>query len=72
MRFDLISTLLILAVIFLWWKVQRLEAMVQGRRGPRGSRRPGDPIPLLKDDIEPGPFARGNRDSRPTDEDDPK
>lgn len=74
MRIDPISIVLILAVVFLWWKVQRLEGMLQNsnRRNLRVARRPRDPIPLLTDDIEPGPFARGDRKRSPTDQDKPK
>jgi hypothetical protein len=55
---------LVAAVGFLIYKVNRLERMVEsGARVRRQKPAVGDSklIPILKDEIEPGPFAQGNR-----------
>lgn len=52
--------LLAAAVIYLYIRVGRLEQKIGDRRRPA---RPQNTkvIPILKDQIEPGPFKKGNR-----------
>ncbi|HEY3368793.1 MAG TPA: hypothetical protein VGK74_27365 [Symbiobacteriaceae bacterium] len=63
-----LSVLLLVGMAYLIYRVDRLEKQVRGRSrrasvrvGPNGEKI----IPILKDDIEPGPFADGNRHDQP-------
>lgn len=60
MRLDGLALLQWLAIAYLLFKVYHLEKLVRGG-SPRGPRPLGDAMPLLKENIEPGPFAKGNR-----------
>jgi hypothetical protein len=74
MAFSLIDGLLLAAVLYLIYKVNRLERLLEAKSARREARRQagaGDPkiIPILKSDIEPGPFKQGNgRQEHPEDD----
>lgn len=57
----LLVLLLFVAVLYLIYRVHRLEQLLSGRMPmPRLNRRggrPGKVVPLLREDIPPGPFA---------------
>jgi hypothetical protein len=59
-----VDVLLLVAVAYLIYKVTRLERLLESRFARREARHPADVdgkvIPILKDEIEPGPFKRGN------------
>ncbi|OTA41133.1 MAG: hypothetical protein A6D92_09670 [Symbiobacterium thermophilum] len=55
------------ALLYLIYRVHRLEQLVNGRirttpRLTQRSGRSGKVVPLLRDDIPPGPFSSGNPD----------
>ncbi len=63
----LLLLLLTVAVAVLFVKVQRLERMLEARNRNRSKARSSvNPkvIPLLKENIEPGPFKAGNEKRR--------
>ncbi len=57
----LLVLLLLAAVLYLIYRVHRLEQLLSGRiRTPRPNHRggrSGKVVPLLRDDIPPGPFS---------------
>ncbi|HYG60268.1 MAG TPA: hypothetical protein VD902_19540 [Symbiobacteriaceae bacterium] len=56
---------LVMAVVYLLYKVNRLERRLEGRRsGIRTVSMPGGQkvVPILKENIEPGPFKNGNKE----------
>jgi hypothetical protein len=62
-----IILLLLVMVGYLIYKVHRLEGLLSGRPkvGVRTSRRQsGKVIPILKEDLEPGPFQSNDRRGR--------
>lgn len=58
-----VVALLAAAVGYLFIRVNRLEQMLDARRRPARTVKSGNPkvIPILKDEIEPGPFKKGAR-----------
>lgn len=58
-----IVALLAAAVLYLYVRVSRLEQLVGERRRPvrTGVPRNTKVIPILKEEIEPGPFKKGNK-----------
>lgn len=59
--------ILLLAVLYLFYRVHCLEQQVESsrhRQRTNGSAAPGKVIPILKREIEPGPYrARNGRES---------
>jgi hypothetical protein len=64
---------LLLAVGYLTYRVHRLERALLQRGRVRRSTGDGKVVPLLKENIEPGPFKQGNerRKSPPPEREDP-
>lgn len=57
-RMDPITLVMIVAIAYLLYKVNQLDRLVRGRGKGPGPRPTGQPFPILKENIEPGPFAR--------------
>lgn len=71
MAWNPVDVLLVAAVLYLIYKVNRLERLLEGRSSARRApARSGDGkvIPILKDQIEPGPFKKGNEQHPPESE----
>jgi hypothetical protein len=58
LSFSPFEVLMAIALLYLIYKVNRLERLLEGKSRLRSARPAGDPkiIPILKDHIEPGPF----------------
>lgn len=60
-----LTLVLLVAVAYLFYKVRRLEQQVgsppSAKRRPVQGSRDAKVIPILKDEIESGPFKTGNR-----------
>lgn len=64
-----LTVLLLTAVAYLIYKVHRLERLLDEGRTRRRASLEGDGkvIPILKENIEPGPFKGGRRSKGPPD-----